>query len=376
MYRTPIGNPSSPQNIPQTERIPQTGQTPIGETASPSHGVVSTSTLRMTEPTASNQLAGLSRPPIPEAQSSSSSSATVQGRLDEWVNSAPTEEEKQIRRDIAIRFQNDRVPGKKDDGFLKVRRGVDLHHYRGGLTSLPANLYMVQGGLHLRRCTGLTALPDSLKEVRRHLDLSYCTSLRSLPDGLRVGGDIDLSYCTSLENLPEWIFRLGARNDGRLREVNLFGCSSLPEAVCNRLRNMNTPGVRYHAPIIPTQQQQAAQRQQRVAQANNLSWENLSLSSQQFDEEEDICAISLEPLKNLNDPICLERSIEENGRTRNRFSKSSLYSLETFKPWWTTHGTDPATRLEVAVTDICAVRKRKAEDSEDSPSSSKKQKIS
>jgi hypothetical protein len=147
---------------------------------------------------------------------------------------------------------------------LKV--GGDLYLCRcTSLTSLPQDLE-VGGDLDLSGCTNLISLPQGLKvggdlslcqlrsltslpqglKVGRNLFLPRCTGLTSLPQDLEVGGDLNLDGCTSLTSLPSWITTLGRDNNGYTRNVYLLENTGLSDAIIERLRQTDAPGMQFY----------------------------------------------------------------------------------------------------------------------------------
>ena len=129
-----------------------------------------------------------------------------------------------------------------NDVHYKVEGDLSLTHCTD-LTALPEDL-SVGGYLSLTHCTGLTALPKDLS-VGGDLYLNGCTGLTALPENLSVGGSLSLDDCTGLTALPNGIVMLGLTSQGYIRHVYLKN-TGLFDALINRLRTVETPGMRFY----------------------------------------------------------------------------------------------------------------------------------
>ena len=125
---------------------------------------------------------------------------------------------------------------------LSVRGNLALRECTG-LTALPENL-SVRGNIYLHSCTGLTALPENLS-VGDGISLDGCTGLTALPENLSVGGGLYLEGCTGLSALTNGIVMLGLTSRGATRHVYLEN-TGLSDALIDRLRTVEAPGMRFH----------------------------------------------------------------------------------------------------------------------------------
>lgn len=213
----------------------------------------------------------------------------VQRALEKWVKTAPTHDEQVVRQDVADSILKTH-PILQEDGTLQV--SGDLHlGGTTGLTGLPDKLN-VDGHLILFCCIHLEGLPNNL-QVGGNLVLLGCISLESLPDNLRIGGKLHLRRCINLRTVPQAIFNQGLNADGQIREIYLQETGLSDEAIRTAARSWQSqyPDIRFvlKAGVL--------------TYLPNLRWQDLKTAQHVDLNDESICAITLLPWHELEQPV-------------------------------------------------------------------------
>ncbi len=270
---------------------------------------------------------------------------TIKMALQQWVNAAQPGE-RPDRKGMMQTILRAR-PSLQADGKIHIKAsGLTLHRtgqadidfstlyspLYPNLTSLPDNLHL--GWLNLSGYNLLERLPNNLS-VDGSIDLGRCTSLTCLPV-IRVGEDLHLNGCTSLRTLPDWIFNLGHRSDGEIRQINLSD-TNLSAETLTQLRQNQYPGIAFilDEPISPSGPQ--------------IIWENLPLAENVVLDAATTCSITLHALNELQQPVYLPY-VTSDGDQQN--SNGHVFELQALLEWYSRSPTHPINRTDLDLNQL------------------------
>ena len=113
------------------------------------------------------------------------------------------------------------------------------------LTDISGNI-TVENDIEVRYCRKLENLSGNISN-KGCLRLIVCSRLRSLSGTISPGSNLFFWRCPQLTALPDWITSLGPTLSGRTREV-LLSCLGLSDALIDRLRSAEAPGMSFYIP--------------------------------------------------------------------------------------------------------------------------------